>query len=74
MAMGKNSPIRERQNQPTSWITLSIAEGKNRQVRRMTAKVGYPTLRLIRLSIGPYSLQQYPLMPGQWCEVDPNDL
>lgn len=56
-------PVRKRDNIPTSWIKLTITEGKNRQVRRMTANVGYPTLRLIRISIGPWSLDS--LKPGE---------
>ena len=65
----RNPPIRVRQNIPDCWIELIIREGKNRQVRRMTAAVGHPTLRLVRMAIGPYSLQG--LEPGQWVDVLP---
>jgi 23S rRNA pseudouridine2457 synthase len=62
----RNPPVRFRKNVPTSWIALTIREGKNRQVRRMTAKAGFPTLRLIRYSIGDWTLDG--LAPGTWRE------
>ena len=63
----RTPPIRVRQSQPTSWLELVIREGRNRQVRRMTAAVGLPTLRLIRTAIGPYSLDDLP--SGTWREA-----
>ena len=65
----RDPPIRVRQTVPDAWLALELIEGKNRQVRRMTAAVGHPTLRLIRVRIGDFNLG--PLAPGQWRELSP---
>jgi 23S rRNA pseudouridine2457 synthase len=67
----RNPPIRERRNIPTAWIDIVISEGRNRQVRRMTAAVGLPTLRLIRHRIGPWSLDG--LAPGEMRSLDTDE-
>jgi len=61
-------PIRFRQSIPTAWLEIRIAEGKNRQVRRMTAAIGYPTLRLIRAAIGGVKVTG--IVPGEWREIE----
>jgi 23S rRNA pseudouridine2457 synthase len=63
----RTPPIRERRHIPTTWLTMTLVEGRNRQVRRMTAAVGHPTLRLIRQAIGPWELGS--LQPGEWKEL-----
>lgn len=62
----RDPPVRFRASIPTTWVELVITEGKNRQVRRMTAHVGFPTLRLIRAAVGPHHLER--LQPGEWKE------
>ena len=63
----RNRPVRFRKSVPTHWLELVIREGRNRQVRRMTAAVGLPTLRLVRVRIGPWSIEG--LAPGEWRAV-----
>ena len=65
----RDPPIRQRKHIPTAWLKIVLREGKNRQVRRMTAKAGYPTLRLVRAAIGPFQLGG--LQPGEWRETEP---
>lgn len=68
----RNPPIRFRASIPTSWISLTLTEGRNRQVRRMTAAVGFPTLRLVRAAIGKMEIGT--LQPGEWIELNPRQV
>lgn len=68
----RSVPIRFRKNIPTSWISLTLSEGKNRQVRKMTAAVGFPTLRLVRVSIGKFNLGN--MQPGDVVKILPKDV
>ncbi|MDJ0599712.1 MAG: pseudouridine synthase [Crocosphaera sp.] len=76
----RDPPIRYRKSVPTAWLEMTLTEGRNRQVRRMTAAVGYPTLRLIRIAIGvqknekTLNLTLEGLNPGQWRELTHSDL
>jgi 23S rRNA pseudouridine2457 synthase len=66
-------PIRVRKNIPDCWLSLELIEGKNRQVRRMTAAIGHPTLRLIRVRIGALQLDALSLVPGKWKPLDESE-
>ncbi len=70
----RDPPVRYRKTVPDAWLELQITEGRNRQVRRMTAAVGLPTLRLVRVAVGPYRLDRAQdgrwLMPGDWVPLD----
>jgi 23S rRNA pseudouridine2457 synthase len=68
----RDPPIRFRKTVPTAWIEITLREGRNRQVRRMTAAVGHPTLRLVRVGIGPLRLEK--LQPGEWREITAPEL
>ncbi|GAA4856638.1 pseudouridine synthase [Luteimonas vadosa] len=65
----REPPVRFRKTVPDAWLEMGISEGRNRQVRRMTAAVGLPTLRLVRVAIGPWTIGD--LAPGKWREVRP---
>ena len=68
----RNPPIRSRKTVPDSWLSITLREGRNRQVRRMTAAVGLPTLRLVRVRIGKLELKD--LAPGDWREVQGSEI
>lgn len=65
-------PVRFRKNVPTAWLEILLREGRNRQIRRMTAEVGYPTLRIYRVGLGPLTLGDLP--PGAWRELTPDEI
>lgn len=68
----RTPPIRSRKNIPTAWLEMTLTEGKNRQVRRMTAAVGFPTLRLLRVTIAYLQLDS--LQPGEWRDLTPSEI
>lgn len=68
----RDPPIRDRRHIPVSWLEITLTEGRNRQVRRMTAAVGFPTLRLVRVAIGALRLDSLPV--GAWRDLTPSEL
>lgn len=68
----RTPPVRSRLTVPTCWLEIKISEGKNRQVRRMTASINHPTLRLIRMQVGKYRSSE--LKPGEWREIKKSDI
>lgn len=68
----RNPPVRLRKSVPTAWMEITLTEGRNRQVRRMSAAVGHPTLRLVRVAIGQLRLKG--LKPGQWRDLSTNEI
>ena len=68
----RDPPVRFRKSIPTSWLELTLAEGRNRQVRHMTAAVGFPTLRLIRVAMGDLTIDGLP--PGSWRDLEANEI
>lgn len=70
----RDPPIRFRKSVPTSWLKMELTEGKNRQVRKMTAAIGYPTLRLFRSGLGKIDQKLLKLAPGSWKEVKKNEI
>lgn len=70
----RTKPIRYRKNIPTSWLELTLFEGRNRQVRKMTAFIGHPTLRLLRVAIGRLALFDLGIKPGEWLELSTEEV
>ncbi|MBS2008574.1 MAG: pseudouridine synthase [Cyanobacteria bacterium SZAS TMP-1] len=70
----RSKPIRFRKDIPTAWIELTLFEGRNRQVRKMTAQIGHPTLRLLRVAIGRLGLFDLGLKPGEWLDLSPEEV
>ena len=70
----RSKPIRYRKNIPTAWLELTLFEGRNRQVRKMTAYIGHPTLRLLRVAIGGLALFDLGIKPGEWLELNGDEV
>jgi 23S rRNA pseudouridine2457 synthase len=70
----RKKPIRYRKNIPTAWLELTLFEGRNRQVRKMTAYIGHPTLRLLRVAIGRLALFDLGINPGEWLELNAGEV